>query len=242
MFGRIAYVACVAGMTAAGAAQAQEGCWQSQEVKAAKVRDLQTMLMVGTLQCGSPGSAIVADYNRFVANNRQTLVDNNTVLKAYFMRTNGIQQGARAYDSFTTRLANLHSGSAKAGDAGFCQTTGAMAALAGSAPAADIEAMAEALGERSAGIGDVCAIAAAAPAAAAVQPVAAQTEGMPAVAAVVAAEPASPDQLQTATAALHAAVKALEAALAAQTLRAAPSAAVPLAAKAPAATAGDATQ
>lgn len=156
MFGRLAYAACVIGMATTSAAQAQEACWHPHEVEAARVRDFQTMLMVGTLQCSASDQTIIERYNRFVANNRQMLASQNTVLKTHFLRTSGIREGARAYDSFTTRLANSHSGSARTTEASFCQTVGTMAELAGTAPAADIGMMAKALAERPAGVGETC--------------------------------------------------------------------------------------
>src|SRR3546814_12169674 len=36
-------------------AQAQPTCWHSYEIEAARVRDLQTMLMMSALKCGSAG-------------------------------------------------------------------------------------------------------------------------------------------------------------------------------------------
>src|SRR3546814_3206373 len=37
-------------------AHAEPACWHPYEVEAAQVRDLQTLLMMGTLKCGSAGS------------------------------------------------------------------------------------------------------------------------------------------------------------------------------------------
>lgn len=223
MFGRVAYLACVIGTAAAGAAQAQDLCWQPHEVAAARVRDLQTMLMVGTLQCNAVDPIIVANYNRFVANNRQMLVGENNVLKAHFMRARGILAGARAYDSFTTLLANRHSASGKGSDASFCQTVGSLAELAGVSTPAEVRSMAETYTMQPAGVDDICVaaspttIAAISPPAAV--PVAVSSGVQPGIAAVptAAAPPAaSDDQLRAATAALQAAVTALQAAVAAR--------------------------
>ena len=184
MFGRLAYATCAIGMATTSAAQAQEACWQPNEVEAARVRDFQTMLMVGTLKCSATDQTIVDRYNRFVFNNRQMLAGQNTVLKTHFMRTSDSRGGARAYDSFITRLANSQSGSARISEASFCQTVSTMAELSGTARAADIGMMAKALAERPTGVGETCE---------AVQAGAAQG---PVVAAVVPA----PGQAETAAA------------------------------------------
>src|SRR3546814_17491454 len=69
-------------------------------------------------KCGSAGSPLEAQYNNFINNHRGALTSHNNVLKARFMRENGIVGGQEAYDSFTTGLAN--SNSARAQTANFC--------------------------------------------------------------------------------------------------------------------------
>jgi hypothetical protein len=92
-------------------AEAAMGCWGPTDAAAAKVRDLQSRLMVASLRCHAIGKDVLTAYNGFVRENRATLQAANGVLKAQF--TNGYgPQGESAYDSFATALANAYGGDA----------------------------------------------------------------------------------------------------------------------------------
>lgn len=145
-------------LSAAFTAQAEEKCWHSHEVQAARVRDLQTLLMVGALECNTPSYKVAGHYNNFITNNRSALAGYNDVLKVRFMREQGIREGQQAYDRFTTTLANLHSGVAQATPSSFCQTVGTLVSLAQSATPTDLEALAESITERPAGVGETCPV------------------------------------------------------------------------------------
>ncbi|MBV9930314.1 MAG: hypothetical protein JO013_05160 [Alphaproteobacteria bacterium] len=82
------------------------GCWKTEGAAAAKVRDLQSRLMVATLRCRAIGADIEASYGAFVRNNRETIQAANALLKAQF--ATGDKVGERAYDSFATALANQY--------------------------------------------------------------------------------------------------------------------------------------
>ena len=103
-----------AGVTAAAllaTAPAQaSGCWKPESTAAAKVRDLQSRLMVATLRCRAIGADIEGSYGAFVRGNRDTLQAANALLKAQF--ATGDRAGERAYDSFATALANQYGGDA----------------------------------------------------------------------------------------------------------------------------------
>jgi len=85
--------------------QAEMGCWSSEQAAAAKLRDLQSRLMVASLRCRAIGIDVLAPYNAFVSVNRTTLQAANGVLKAQFDAGFG-SEGQNAYDRFTTALAN----------------------------------------------------------------------------------------------------------------------------------------
>jgi hypothetical protein len=88
----------------------------------AKVRELQSVLMVGALQCRHlAGSTVIADYNRFISAHKAALQNHNGALRAHFVRASG-KTGMNDFDSFTTRLANAHAQSASS--AGFCAMVG----------------------------------------------------------------------------------------------------------------------
>ena len=111
-------------------ANAMMGCWNETQLAAAKVRDLQSRLMVASLRCQAMGVDVVASYNRFVAANRTTIQDANAVILAAF-RT-GYGSGAQTqYDRFATSLANIYGDDATSQDV--CADTAAIAEAAAAA-------------------------------------------------------------------------------------------------------------
>jgi hypothetical protein len=94
-------------MCVATPAQATMQCWNPTQVAAAKVRDLQSRLMVATLRCQAMGVEVSAAYNRFLAANRRTIQSANAVLLAQFQAGFG-RQGLVHYDRFATSLANIY--------------------------------------------------------------------------------------------------------------------------------------
>ncbi len=105
--GRAALVAGAVMLCVPTTANAQAGCWNQTQVAAAKVRDLQSRLMVATLRCSAMGVNVAAAYNRFLAANRDTIRGANAVLMDQFQATHGRQAQAQ-YDSFTTAMANIY--------------------------------------------------------------------------------------------------------------------------------------
>jgi hypothetical protein len=88
-------------------------CWSQADVSAAKVRELQTRLMVATLRCRASGVNILASYNNFVGSTKPAIVAANDQLKAHFA-AGGPAAGQRDYDRYTTTLANAY-GAAETG-------------------------------------------------------------------------------------------------------------------------------
>lgn len=88
-------------------AQAVMGCWNETQVAAAKVRDLQSRLMVATLRCQAMGVNVSDAYNRFIAGNRETIQGANGVIMAAFRAGHGGQAQVQ-YDRFATALANIY--------------------------------------------------------------------------------------------------------------------------------------
>jgi hypothetical protein len=131
IWGRAAGAALMAAVTFGQAHAAGGDCWSAQEISAAKIRDLQTMLMVAGLRCRGTGTDVLTGYNRFVATNRVAIVEVNNRLKGHFDAAYGAVEGQRSYDRFTTALANAYgAGGSGAGDCA------AMADLADDAAAA----------------------------------------------------------------------------------------------------------
>jgi hypothetical protein len=123
-------VSTAAALLAAQPARAAMGCWDHQQAAAAKVRDLQSRLMVATLRCRAMGMDVLATYNDFVRQNRDTLQAANGLIKAQFDTGYG-KDGATYYDHFATGLANHYGGDATNG--AVCSDTAAAAADAAAA-------------------------------------------------------------------------------------------------------------
>ena len=119
------FAAAAAMLCVAMPANATMGCWDSSQVAAAKVRDLQSRLMVATLRCQAMGADVTGAYNRFVRANRTTIQGANAVLLAQFRSGYGSQGGETQYDRFATALANIYGDDAT--DHAICADTEALA-------------------------------------------------------------------------------------------------------------------
>ncbi len=201
-------------------AAGEANCWQPYEVEAAKVRDLHVMLMLGSLKCKSLNVGLADKYSAFTDRHIGLLSSYNNVLKARFMRTNGISDGLSAYEEFNTKLGNTHSGNPQT--TSYCQMMDTLLTVATNARDAELPKLAQNFSESRMGIETVCeavtAPVTAAAAAAMVHTVAPPAPPAPASVAVT-APPASPT---SAVAALEAAAVALQ--TAAASLKAQPAA------------------
>jgi hypothetical protein len=132
------------------------GCWKAEGAAAAKVRDLQSRLMVATLRCRAIGADIEASYGNFVRSNRETIQAANAILKAQF--ATGDRVGERAYDSFATSLANQYGGDATTPE--ICQGAAAAAdeAAAAGGELGKLLALADRLGPPPALPGGECPV------------------------------------------------------------------------------------
>jgi hypothetical protein len=118
-------------------AQAAMGCWNETQVAAAKVRDLQSRLMVATLRCQAMGVNVTAAYNRFVNANMAAIRGANTVILAQFRAGHG-GEAQTHYDRFATALANIYGDDAT--DDAVCADTAALAEEA-AATGGDVRAL-----------------------------------------------------------------------------------------------------
>ena len=205
---RVAVATATCVLTLLGnSAIAAETCWQPAEIEAARVRDLQTMLMLGALKCTAIESDSVARYNGFIEKKRAALINYNNVLKARFMQQNGIADGETAYHGFTTDLANSHSDRTQS--ASFCKLSDTLLTLATNASDTELPLLARNLSDRPYGVGDVCEVIAAVP-----EPAAAVTpapEATIADAAPTATQPSAAEALEAAAVAMQAAAAAMKA-------------------------------
>src|SRR3954451_4143092 len=112
-YGSKAVLAFSAALALLGAqpAQAAMDCWNTQQASAAKVRDLQSRLMVAALRCKAMGYDVLATYNDFIRRNREALQATNGIIRAQFATGYG-KDADVYYDRFATSLANHYGGDA----------------------------------------------------------------------------------------------------------------------------------
>ncbi len=90
-------------------AQAQ-ACWTNAEQDAAKVANLNMMMMVSALRCRNGADDFLADYNRFVKNNNPVIGSQNAAVRSHFVRINGAKGADAAMDKFIIGIANSYGG------------------------------------------------------------------------------------------------------------------------------------
>ncbi|HEX5181572.1 MAG TPA: hypothetical protein VFW19_00330 [Allosphingosinicella sp.] len=115
-------------------AEAAMGCWNEQQAAAAKVRDLQSRLMVAALRCRAMGYDVLGAYNDFIRRNRTALQTSNGLIHAQFETGYG-KDAETYYDRFETGLANRYGGDATTAE--ICQDF-ASAAEEGAAAGGDL--------------------------------------------------------------------------------------------------------
>ena len=106
----LAILACAGGAASPVAA----ACWEAEEYEAARMRDLQTVLMVSALKCGRADPEMPLAYNKWVGRAKAKLLAGEPKLLAHFVR----EGDQSRYDKFTTALANRYSEYAE--DPRFC--------------------------------------------------------------------------------------------------------------------------
>lgn len=107
MFRKIGFALVLASASASTSAHAVN-CWSDSAAAAAKVRDLETMLMVSALRCRLKGQDFLPQYNEFVRSSRPALVDVNERLRQHFARAEGPAAALNAYDRYVTAIANSY--------------------------------------------------------------------------------------------------------------------------------------
>lgn len=88
---------------------AEAACWGEHAVSAAKIRDMETMLMVSALRCRGSDPTILPAYNTFVRTSRIALTQVNDTLRHQFAD----QGGLNAYDRYVTSIANRYGAGAE---------------------------------------------------------------------------------------------------------------------------------
>jgi hypothetical protein len=105
--GKVAALMALAATMVANPAQA---CWTNAEQDAAKVANLNMMMMVSALRCRNGQDDFLADYNRFVKTNNPVIGAQNATVRSRFARVNGAKAADAAMDKFVIGIANSYGG------------------------------------------------------------------------------------------------------------------------------------
>lgn len=107
-----AIVAGAAALAVFMSGPAQAACWTPSQVSAARVQELDTMLMVAALRCrpaqGLVGRDLLTAYNAVVTRHRAVLAAGNGEVRDYFTAALGAKAMMAAYDTHVTRVANRY--------------------------------------------------------------------------------------------------------------------------------------
>lgn len=101
---KAALVAAVTVMSA----QPVQACWSSAAQDAAKIKHLNTMLMVTALRCRNTVDNFLPQYNRFVATHNDLIGSQNNVLKTHLSATYGAGGALNALDRMSIGYANSY--------------------------------------------------------------------------------------------------------------------------------------
>lgn len=99
---------CVAALAlvATGTAHAS-ACWDAPSIGAARISELETMLMVTSLRCRAKGFDFHESYERFADTYKDAFGAAQTALRTHF-GASGSEEGRRAYDSYLIGVANFY--------------------------------------------------------------------------------------------------------------------------------------
>jgi hypothetical protein len=100
--------AALAAVVAALSVQPAQACWTNAAQDAAKIKHLNTMLMVTALRCRGTADNFLPQYNRFVAKHNALIGSQNTVLKGYLAQNFGPRGAEGALDRMSIGFANSY--------------------------------------------------------------------------------------------------------------------------------------
>ena len=107
------------------AAPAQASCWSEADMDAAKVRDLQSRLMVATLRCNAAGVDVTQAYNISSLPTARRCRASTACSLRQFRAGAGDDEAQVQYDRYATALANAYGGDAT--DRRVCANTARLA-------------------------------------------------------------------------------------------------------------------
>ena len=100
--------AALATILAALTVQPAQACWSSASQDAAKIKHLNTMLMVTALRCRNTADNFLPQYNRFVTKHNALIGSQNSLLKIQLAQTSGAGGALNALDRMSIGYANSY--------------------------------------------------------------------------------------------------------------------------------------
>lgn len=113
--------------TSTAPAMAAPTCWSADLVRAAKLRQLDVMLMVGSLRCRGTAQDYRAAYDRFLLRHRPLLGNANLAILGEMRVRLGSVGALQALDQASVRMANRYGEQAGYGCADLAELTAALA-------------------------------------------------------------------------------------------------------------------
>ncbi|WP_298194119.1 hypothetical protein [Novosphingobium sp.] len=126
-------IACAMVASATTSASAAPTCWSADLVRAAKLRQLDVMLMVGSLRCRSTGQDYRAAYDRFLLRHRPALGKANMAILGEMRGRLGSVGALDTLDRASVRMANRYGEQAGYGCGDLAEVTAALAESGGEA-------------------------------------------------------------------------------------------------------------
>lgn len=105
---KIYRVAALGAAMAMMTAQPAQACWSNASQDAAKIKHLNTMLMVTALRCRNTPDNFLPQYNQFVGKFSALIGTQNNLLRAQLAQTNGAGGAMNALDRMSIGYANSY--------------------------------------------------------------------------------------------------------------------------------------
>lgn len=87
-----------------------QACWTNAEQDAARIANMNQMLMVSALRCRFGNDNFLSHYNRFIRNNNDVLATQHAIIKGRYARTMGEKAAFAELDRFIIALSNYYGG------------------------------------------------------------------------------------------------------------------------------------
>lgn len=118
---------CVAPAMAATSANIDAPCWNASSIEAAKLRQLDVMLLVGSLRCRANANDFRPEYDAFLTKHRTELGKANQIILTDFRNRVGAVNAFNALDKASVKMANGYGEQSGIGCRDLKQLAGALA-------------------------------------------------------------------------------------------------------------------